>query len=62
MPNDCPECEFCCAIGLCCPSESAQRDALVKIFVRETGEPAAECAKYANALVRATRAARKAHA
>jgi hypothetical protein len=55
---DCPECEICCAIGLCCPP-AAQRAALIKIFARETGEAESECAKYADALVEATRKARE---
>lgn len=30
---DCPECEFCCAIGLCCPLGSAeQRTSLASLL------------------------------
>ena len=58
MREDCPECEICCAIGLCCPP-AAQRSALVAIFVRETGSPAEECGNYADALIEATRKARE---
>lgn len=56
MP-DCPECEICCAIGLCCPPER-QRAALITLFQQATGEPETECAKYADALVAATERAR----
>ncbi len=56
---DCPECELCCAIGLCCPSAEAQKAALVKIMVRHTGKPAHECGEYADAIVAATQNARK---
>ena len=56
--GDCPECEICCAIGACC-AEAQQRSALLKIFMRETHEPEAECAKYADAFVSAMRKARK---
>jgi hypothetical protein len=56
---DCPECELCCAIGLCCPP-ATQRKALISIFVRETGESEEECGKYADAFVKATKEARKA--
>ncbi len=56
--GDCPECELCCAIGLCCAAE-AQKAALIKIMVRHTGKPAHECGEYADAIVAATQAARK---
>jgi len=55
---DCPECEYCCAIGLCCPPAD-QLSALVALFSRETGEPEAECRKYAEALVAAKQKAQK---
>lgn len=32
---DCPECEVCCAIGLCCPPGSEeQRSALARLLVK----------------------------
>ena len=56
---DCPECELCCALGICCPP-AAQRKALVTIFARETGEKEAECERYADALIAATKKVREA--
>jgi hypothetical protein len=33
---DCPECEICCAIGLCCPPASeAQRAALARLLMAD---------------------------
>jgi hypothetical protein len=55
---DCPECEICCAIGLCCPP-AQQRLALITIFQRETGSPVEECAKYADAYIAAQGKARE---
>ena len=47
----CPECEYCCAVGLCCDA-ARQREALVKLFAA-TGSSKAECEKHADALVAA---------
>ena len=55
---DCPECEYCCVIGLCCPPAD-QLTALTALFVRETGGTDAECLKYAEALVAARKKAQK---
>lgn len=30
---DCPECEVCCAIGLCCPQRAAQVDAMANLLL-----------------------------
>lgn len=49
---DCPECEYCCAIGLCCPPEK-QEAALVDIMTAATGKSADECREYAKAIVAA---------
>lgn len=55
---DCPECEYCCLIGLCCtPAE--QQDALVAFFVKAGAGNAEEAAKYAAALVAAKRKAHR---
>ncbi len=51
MPNDCPECEYCCAIGLCCPPQQ-QRAALVALFVAG-GSTEADAARHADMLVAA---------
>lgn len=48
---DCPECEYCCAIGLCCPDGAAQKAALVKIMVAATGGTPEQAAPYAQAIV-----------
>ncbi len=37
---DCPECEYCCLIGLCCPAE-AQQAALVAAFLAAGSTPEA---------------------
>ncbi len=53
MPKtaDCPECEYCCIIGLCCPPE-AQRVRLTELFQeRMPGASATECAQYAQVIV-----------
>lgn len=50
--GDCPECEYCCAIGLCCPP-GGQLDALVRILVNATGQSRSECLPYAQAIVSA---------
>jgi len=56
---DCPECEYCCAIGVCCPP-AAQLSALTTLFAKATGESEADCAKYAQALVDARARAQEA--
>lgn len=55
---DCPECEYCCAIGLCCSNPADQHAALVKIFLREGSTPA-EADKHATAIVNAKQKADK---
>lgn len=42
MPKnaDCPECEYCCLIGLCCPP-AEQLNALVAAFVKAGSTPEA---------------------
>lgn len=52
MAEDCPECEYCCAIGLCCPPQ-AQLAKLTAMMVAATGKDAAECVEYANVIVAA---------
>jgi hypothetical protein len=56
---DCPECEYCCAIGLCCPPLQ-QTLALMAILVRDTGCSVAEAHKYALPIVTARVKANKA--
>jgi len=55
---DCPECEYCCAIGLCCPDSSAQLKAATDLFVN-AGVSLAEAGKAAQALVDAKAKAQK---
>lgn len=55
---DCPECEYCCAIGLCCPPAS-QFVQLVALMHKATGSPLEECAQYAQAVVEARLKAQK---
>lgn len=47
---DCPECEYCCAIGLCCPP-LRQLLTLMAIMVRDTGCSIAEAHKYSLPIV-----------
>jgi len=47
---DCPECEYCCLIGLCCPPE-AQEAALTAFFVKAGVGTEEDAAKYAKAFV-----------
>jgi hypothetical protein len=56
MAEDCPECEYCCAIGLCCPP-AAQLAKLSAMFVRETGCSLEEAHQYASVIVKARKAA-----
>lgn len=58
MAEDCPECEYCCAIGLCCPP-ARQRAALAAMFVRETGCSETEAHTYADVIVAARAKAQK---
>lgn len=56
---DCPECEYCCASGLCCPP-AAQLAMLEKIFMRDVaGCTPAEAHTYASAIVKAREKASK---
>jgi len=44
--------EFCCAIGLCCPPESAtRRSALIRELAHGTGEAEAVAEKFADWLI-----------
>ena len=45
LREDCPECEYCCAIGLCCPPER-QLLMLMAIMVRDTGCSIADAHQY----------------
>jgi len=56
---DCPECEYCCLIGLCCPPEE-QLKALTAHFVNTIGCDDDEAQVYAQAIVDAKRKAMKA--
>lgn len=47
---DCPECEFCCAIGLCCPPMQ-QLLTLMAIMVRDTLCSIPEAHKYSLPIV-----------
>lgn len=57
---ECPECEYCCAIGLCCPPE-AQLAKLTAMFMRDTGGSEKECQKYARVIVTAREKAQQHH-
>lgn len=62
MPKnaDCPECEYCCLIGLCCPAEQ-QQTALVDLFMAG-GSTADVAAAHAAMIVAAKeRATKKGH-
>ncbi len=58
MSEDCPECEYCCAIGLCCPP-AQQQATLVAMFTRETGCSEEEAHKYAAVIVKSKHDAQK---
>lgn len=49
--TDCPECEYCCLIGLCCPT-AAQRAALVTLFLAG-GSSQAAAERHADMVVEA---------
>ncbi len=49
--SDCPECEYCCLTGLCCPPAQQKRKLIA--FFAATGAPLEECEKYADAFVAA---------
>jgi hypothetical protein len=55
---DCPECEYCCIIGLCCPP-AAQLVRLTAFLAEKTGSDPEECEKYAHAIVEARKAAQE---
>jgi hypothetical protein len=55
---NCPECEYCCAVGLCC-SAAQQLQKLTLMFVDATGGTMEECVKYAKVLVDARLKAQK---
>ncbi len=57
--TDCPECEYCCAIGLCCPPLQMLLT-LMAIMVRDTHCPPREAHKYALPIVAARIKAMKA--
>lgn len=50
MEKDCPECEYCCLIGLCCPPE-AQHAALVARFQKQLSVSQADAEVYAKVIV-----------
>ncbi len=55
---DCPECEYCCLIGLCCAAE-VQRAALIAAFVA-AGSDESHAVTHADVLVAARLKAQRA--
>jgi hypothetical protein len=46
---DCPECEACCILGICCPPASeSQRAALAAKMATDLTVPVTECRPYAD--------------
>ncbi|MES2341731.1 MAG: hypothetical protein V4597_08635 [Pseudomonadota bacterium] len=57
---DCPECEYCCIIGACCPP-ARQFIVLVAVMAKATGSSVEECARHAQAVVDARLRAQQKH-
>lgn len=49
MKDDCPECELCCALGICCPPGSAQQRVAVARMLMANGSGAEHAQSVADA-------------